>query len=371
MAMAKGLSFRSCGCEVGATETHTGFMPSRRKFLAGAAAAAGAGLSLPAWAQNAAPASSPLSAGKRIDVHHHFSPPNYIPELVKRNTNQKPLEEWTAQKSLDVMGKAGIQTAMVSISEPGVWFGDNKEGLRIARETNEWGAKLVTDHPGRFGLFASLPIPDIDGSLKEIEYAFDTLKADGICMMTSYAGTYLGDKSLEPIMAELNRRKAVIFTHPVKADCCKALVPDVGPNTIELGTDTARTITSILVSGTVVRYPDIRFIFSHAGGSAPALTGRLISQISSSPATKKMMPDGPIPYLQKLYYDTANAANPYALAPLMKLVSNSQILFGSDFPLRSPEENAQGLIDLKLFNDSELNAINRGNAELLIPRLKI
>jgi predicted TIM-barrel fold metal-dependent hydrolase len=368
--MPECLSLNGCFCHPNAAPpTGKGLLPSRRGFLK-SAAAAGTALSLPAWAQGTAQAQTPLSAGKRIDVHHHFSPPNYIPELVKRQTNQKPLEEWTTQKSLDIMGKAGIATAMVSISEPGVWFGDNTEGRRIARETNEWGTRLVADHPGKFGLFASLPIPDIDASLREIEYAFDTLKADGICMMTSYGGTYLGDKSLDPVMAELNRRKAVVFTHPVKADCCRALVPDVGPNTIELGTDTARTITSLLVSGTVVRYPDIRFIFSHAGGSAPALTGRLISQISSSPATKQMMPDGPVPYLQKLYYDTANAANPYALAPLLKLVNISQVLFASDFPLRSPEDNAKGLRDVGLFSDADLQAIDRGNAELLIPRLK-
>jgi predicted TIM-barrel fold metal-dependent hydrolase len=257
---------------------------------------------------------------------------------------------------------------MVSISEPGVWFGDDAEARRIARETNDWGAKLVRDYPGRFGLLASLPIPDIDASLREIEYSMDVLKADGICMMTSYGGKYLGDSSLEPVMAELNRRKAVVFTHPVRANCCRNLVPDVGDNTIELATDTARTIASLLVSGTVTRFPEIRFIFSHGGGTLPSLTGRIIAQTASS-AVKQRLPNGPIPELRKMFYDTANASNPWALAPLLKLVSTSQILYGSDFPFRSPAENAKGLRDIG-FSASELLAIERENAVCLVPRLK-
>lgn len=268
---------------------------TRRGFIAGAASAlglglgaslSGSGLSGSALAQTppaqtVAPPSRPL-----IDVHHHLSPPSYIPELIKRNTNQRPLYEWTPEKSIEIMEQANITTSMLSISEPGVWFGDNDEARRIARETNDWGAGLVSKYPTKFGLFASLPIPDIDGSLKEIAYAFDTLKVDGICMMTSYNAKYLGDPSMRPVMEELNRRKAVVFTHPVKADCCRNLIPGIGENTIELGTDTARTITSLLFSGTLTDFPDIRFIFSHAGGTLPALTGRILAQ-GATPDGKK------------------------------------------------------------------------------------
>lgn len=354
-----------CGCHISAT----GANPTRRRFLATAASIVGAALSQPAWAQHRPVASSQASDTQRIDVHHHLAPPRYIPELTSRQTNQRPLIEWTPQKSLDVMGRAGISTSMVSISEPGVWFGDNAEARRVARETNEWGVNLVRDYPGRFGLFASLPIPDIDASLREIEYSLDVLKADGICMMTSYGGKYLGDPSLVPVMAELNRRKAVVFTHPVRANCCRNLVLDVTDNTIELATDTARTIASLLVSGTVTRFPEIRFIFSHAGGTLPSLTGRIIAQVNASAEVKQRLPNGPVAELRKMFYDTANAANPWALAPLMKLVAVSQILYGTDFPFRSPEENSKGLREAG-FSASELLAIERDNALRLLPRLK-
>jgi len=361
----KSLRFGGCGCHISVTRAN----PTRRRFLATAASIAGAALGRPAWAQDRPVASSQASDAQRIDIHHHLAPPRYIPELTSRKTNQRPLTEWTPQKSLDVMGRAGISTSMVSISEPGVWFGDDAEARRIARETNDWGAALVRDYPGRFGLFASLPIPDVDASLREIEYSLDVLKADGICMMTSYGGKYLGDPSFQPVMAELNRRKAVVFTHPVRANCCRNLVPDVGDNTIELATDTARTIASLLVSGTVTRFPEIRFIFSHGGGTLPSLTGRIVAQVSASAEVKQRLPNGPIAELRKMFYDTANASNPWALAPLLKLVSTSQILYGSDFPFRSPEENVKGLREIG-FSASELLAIDRENALRLLPRLK-
>jgi predicted TIM-barrel fold metal-dependent hydrolase len=339
---------------------------TRRSFVAGAGLAFATVLSGSAWSQ-VRPDASAGRTRNLIDVHHHLSPPNYIPELVSRQTNQRPLIDWTVQKTLDTMGEAGISTSMLSISEPGVWFGNNDEARRIARETNDWGAGLVREYPGKFGLFASLPYPDIEASLREIAYAFDTLKVDGICMMTSYAGKYLGDPSMKPIMEELNRRRAVVFTHPVKADCCRNLVPGVGDNTIELATDTARAIAGLLFSGTLTQFPEIRFIFSHAGGTIPALTGRLLAQ-AASPEGKRALPNGPIVELRKLFYDTANAANPWAMAPLTKLVPVSQIVYGSDFPFRSPKDTAAGLTELG-FTDAELNAIDRGNAARLIPRL--
>jgi predicted TIM-barrel fold metal-dependent hydrolase len=348
------MRLKGCGCCPADRPQGT-----RRNFLAGAAFAAGAALSGPAWPQ--------AKGAGLIDVHHHLAPPAYIPELVKRNTNQRPLIEWTPEKTLETMDQAGISTSILSISEPGVWFGDDAEARRIARETNDWGAALMQRYPGKFGLFASLPIPDIDASLKEIAYAYDTLKADGICMMTSYGGKYLGDASMKPVMEELNRRRAIVFTHPVKADCCRNLVPGIGENLIELATDTARAIASLMFSGTLAQYPDIKFIFSHAGGTLPSLTGRLLAQ-AASPEGKKAVPDGPVAAMRKLYYDTANAANPWAMAPLLKLVPVSQIVYGSDFPFRSPKDTAAGMRELG-FSAADLQAIERGNAVRLLPRL--
>src|SRR5665647_599212 len=171
-AMTGGqLSFGGCACCGGATRARM----NRRGFLAGTASLGLSAMGSSAWAQ-----SEPLTASgqkaHRIDIHHHLAPPSYIPELTSRKTNQRPLVEWTVQKTLDIMGHAGIATSMLSISEPGVWFGDDQEAGRIARQTNEWGAGLVRDFPGRFGLFASLPLPDVDASLLEIAFAMDVLK---------------------------------------------------------------------------------------------------------------------------------------------------------------------------------------------------
>jgi predicted TIM-barrel fold metal-dependent hydrolase len=338
---------------------------ARRQFLSGLAAI-GAG-SLLSGCQTTGQGAVGV-APFRIDVHHHLAPPGFIREIVARKTGQVPLMEWTPAKSIDSMDKAGIATSMVSISEPGVWYGDHAAARALARECNDYGARMVRDYPGRFGLFASLPIPDVEGSLREIEYAYDVLKADGICLLTSYAGKYLGDPAFAPVMDELNRRRAVVFTHPVRADCCRNLIPGVGENVLELATDTARTITSLLVSGTPARCPDVRFIFSHAGGTLPVLTGRIIQLYAASKEFAQRLPQGPLAELKRFYYDTANASNEWSLAPLMKLVSVSQVLLGSDYPLRSPEANVKDLMGLGFGND-ELRAIYRDNAVRLLPRL--
>ena len=197
---------------------------SRRAFLGGLAAAAVA----PAVAARAQ-AEKPF----RIDTHHHMSSPGFIAEIAARRTGQVPLMNWTVEKSLDDMDKGGVATSILSIAQPGIWYGNNvEESRRLARQLNELGAKVVKDHPGRFGLFAVIAPPDVDGSLKEIEYAFDTLKADGIGLLTSYQDKYLGDPSFAPVYAELNRRKAVVYVHPTTPDCCRGLVPGIPPGSI-------------------------------------------------------------------------------------------------------------------------------------------
>ncbi len=340
---------------------------ARRKVLAGLAAM-GAAAMLPdsllsAQMQSAAPV-QPF----RIDAHHHFSAPGFIAAISARKTNQRPLEQWTPSKSLDDMDKSGVATAMISTSEPSVWFGDNDAARKLARECNDYGARLMADHPGRFGMFSTIPLPDVDGSLHEIEYSQDTLKADGVCMMTSYQGKYPGDPAFAPVMSELNRRKAVAFFHPVKAECCKDLQPELAPGLIELGTETTRAIASVIFDGTTSRYPDIRFIFSHGGGTMPYLMTRFDS-LAARPDIAQRLPKGLLYEVQKLFFDTANFFDLYPWPALLKLMPISQILFGTDFPFSSASEVAKGLSSVGL-KAADLRAIERGNAVELFPRFK-
>jgi len=244
----------------------------------------------------------------------------------------------------------------------GVWFGDNAAARALARECNDFAAKTIKDYPGRFGLFATLPMPDVEGALREIEYAFDTLKADGACVLSSYGGKYLGNPTFAPVMDELNRRKAVVFCHPYCAACGTQTVLGDGQNRgVEFVFDTTRTIVSLLSSATVTRCPDIRFIWSHGGGTVPYITSRLNG-------VAQQLPKGLIYELQKFYYDTAQAFNPYTLPSFKKLVPASHIVFGTDFPLGGGSGAAvsKGLIENGGFSESELRGIDRENAlELL------
>lgn len=339
----------------------------RRTFLA-SLAAIGATAALPDTIGLAQSTTAAEQRAYRIDVHHHFSAPGFIAAIHARKTNQLPLEQWTPAKAIEDMDKSGVATAVVSTSEPSVWFGDNDAARKLARECNELGARLMSDYPGRFGMFTTIPLPDVDGALREIEYSQDTLKADGVCMMTSYEGKYPGDVAFDPVMSELNRRKAVVFFHPVKAECCRDLQPELAPALIELGTETTRAIASVIFDGTVSRYPNIRFIFSHGGGTMPYLMTRFAA-LAERPDIAKKLPNGLVHEAQKLYYDTASFYSPYSWPTLRKLAPLSHILFGTDFPFFSAGTVAKGLRDAGL-NSNELRTIERENALALFPRLK-
>jgi predicted TIM-barrel fold metal-dependent hydrolase len=250
-----------------------------------------------------------------------------------------------------------------------VTFAEPEAARRIARESNEWVAKLVADSQGRFGAFAMMPLPDVDGTLREIAYALDVLEADGICLLTSYGDRWLGHPSFAPVMDELHRRRAVVYTHPTTASCCTNLIPNVAPTIIEFGTDTSRAITDIVFSGTATRCPDARFIFSHAGGTLPFLTERLVRAPLQNAALEARLPNGVLAELQRFYYDVAWSAHPGALASLTTLVPVSQILFGSDYPYRTGADHVKGLMDYG-FTAADLTAIGRENALRLLPRLR-
>jgi 6-methylsalicylate decarboxylase len=306
----------------------------------------------------------------RIDVHHHPSPPSYLAARFERDKQYTQQRNWTVAKSLEDMDRGGVATALLSLPHSvQIWPGDVDEGRRLAREWNEYMATLARDHRGRFGVFAAVPILDIEGSLREIEYALDTLGADGIALMTNIGDRWLGDPHYNPVFEELNRRAAVLYTHPVAPNCCRGLLEEFNDSVIEYGADTTRAIGKVLFGGAARTYPQIRFIFSHAGGTLPYSAYRFLRYYRNSSETiKARMPEGLTAALNKLYYDTANTANVHAMASFTKLISVSQLMFGTDFPFGNAAADARSLAECG-FSEVELRGIEYENARRLLPRL--
>jgi predicted TIM-barrel fold metal-dependent hydrolase len=346
-----------------------GCCASRRQFLAGAAAVGAAAL-LPG--NNASAQSAPA---KLTDTHHHFYPPAYQKAWFDWEEQHKVPHlgvqtAWTREKAFEEMDKNGITTGILSLpSTPGVWFdGGVKTAQDMARLCCDFAAEMVRDRPGRYGLFAPLSMLDIDATLKEIEYAFDTLKADGINLQTNYGDKWLGNPVYKPVLEELNRRKAVVFVHPLVASCCGNLSVGAFPAVIEVPHDTTRTVVSLLLSGTFARLRDIKWLFSHGGGTIPMLAGRIeafYDQRARGP--NGFAPDGIEAEFRRLHYDTANATHPAAMAALTKLVPVSQITYGTDYPY-FPLNQIDDLRQLNL-PAADLEAIASGNAARLVPRL--
>jgi 6-methylsalicylate decarboxylase len=337
---------------------------SRRQFVAGSAALAAAGLG-PFRKASAQGAEKPY----RIDVHHHLSPPTYMQAALANNFGDGAQRNWTVEKSLADMDAAGISVSMLSVTQPGVNFTSGDTARKLCRESNEYAAKLIADHPGRFGSFAMIPLTDTDGSLQEIAYALDTLKLDGIGLLTNYRDKWLGHPSFLPVMEELNRRKCVVYTHPATADCCVNLVPTQSPGLIEWGTDTSRTIGDIVFSGNAQKFRDIKWIFSHAGGTMPFLIERFIRHPQLEAKYKPTVPDGTLAELTRFYYDTAQTSNKAAMSALTAVIPTSQILLGTDFPYRTGLDHVKGLRSSGVFTDAQIMDIERGNALKLLPRL--
>lgn len=350
----------------------------RRRDILGGLAALGASALLP---EKRSAAQSPGAAARAIDCHHHFVSPAFLKALTAKEghktegfTSFFPLGLWkdySPAKDIENMDRDGVATALLSCTAPGVWFGDPDEARRLARELNEYGAKMASDYKGRFGLLAVLPIPRVDESLKEIEYAFDTLKADGVGILTSYGNHWLGDPMFQPIFDELNRRKAVVYTHPIDAPCCQDLMPGANPTTLEYPTDTARAILSLLVTNAATRYGDIRFIFSHGGGTMPSVIDRIgVGNPDTIAANLRgtTEPNSRLYHLRRFYYDTAQSENTVQMQALKTIAGVSQIVFGTDYPFgATAAKQMQGLRDCG-FNAEELRDIQMRNATRLFPK---
>jgi predicted TIM-barrel fold metal-dependent hydrolase len=342
--------------------------PGRRRLL-GALATVGAASLLPAGMLRS------QSGARRIDVHQHFVSPGFHAFLASKNTPATPVpgfnawRDYSPARAVEELDRVGVETAMLSITAPGVWFGNAEEARRLAREMNEFAAaRMVGDHKGRFGLFAVLPLPDVEGSLVEIAYALDTLKADGFGVLTSYGNSWLGDASFAPVLDELNLRKAVVYVHPTDAACCSGLLPRVPNQMLEYPMDTMRTIASLIVSETATRCPDVRFIFSHAGGPLVGVAGRLLgAEMTAENLAKTPEPNTRLHHLRRFYYDTAGSANPVNMQALKTLVGVPQIVFGTDAPFFDGAPQLRGLKSAG-FTQQELARVERANALAFLPR---
>jgi predicted TIM-barrel fold metal-dependent hydrolase len=351
--------FATCNC---CTTPFAATGVSRRGLLAGGAA-------LGVAASGFAPKVFAQAKPHRIDVHHHVVPPSWLNAMNIIGRSNPPLLHWSVQKTLDDMDKGGVATAILSPTTPQVTPLGRETAAKIAREANEYGKKLMADHPGRFGVFATLPLPNIDDALKEIAFAFDTLKVDGVGLMTNYGDKWLGYSYFAPVWEELNRRKATIYTHPTDANCCVNLVQGVPPSALEWGTDTTRSIINMIFSGTAQKYPDINWIWSHGGGALSSIAERLLVQMVNTPPYRgKFTREAVQGQLNRFYYDTAQVTMAGTLAALAKIVPVSQIVYGTDFPYRTAADHSKGVESI--FKGDDLKKVDRENALRLLPRLK-
>ncbi|MES1980599.1 MAG: amidohydrolase family protein [Pseudomonadota bacterium] len=309
----------------------------------------------------------------RIDVHHHILPTHYVesvgehPVAVQGSSGRVPT--WGIEHSLEAMDAAGIQTAITSLSAPGLAPADKSKVAYLARWCNDFAAGMGRDHPGRFGMFATLPLLEIDAALAEVAYSFDVLKADGACLLSNYGGRYLGDPFFRPLYEELNRRKAVVFVHPTSPQSM-VQIDKLSASTLEFTFDTTRTAASLVFGKVLTDFPGIRWIMSHAGGTIPFLCGRVDVLTTNNATVREKIPNGFKVELAKLYFDTALSANPATLHAVEEIATTDHILFGSDYPFgpKGQMNQAAAALDAMDWDKETLGKINRDTAAALFPR---
>jgi 6-methylsalicylate decarboxylase len=302
----------------------------------------------------------------RIDTHHHIVP-GFYRDWLERNGHTAggmPIPQWTPDSSLSFMDAHKIATAIFSVSTPGAYIGNAAEAREIARRVNIETAQIVAKNPARFGFFATLCLPDIEGSIEEARRAFDELKADGVVLMTNTDGVYMGDPSLEPLMSQLNERAAVVFLHPGALP--GKLVPGVEAFVADLLLDTVRSAVSICKAGWFERFPNLRFILSHAGGFIPFAAYR----IARACAPDRTVVEG-LERLKRFYVDTAVASSPTSLPSVLAFAPPSRITFGSDLPYANASRAGAftSMLDDYPMDGKLRAAIARENALALFPRL--
>jgi len=294
----------------------------------------------------------------RIDVHHHYRLPGM----------DAPGGPWNGEIALADMDRHNVATAIISgTSFPEPLNTRDQAARDLARRANEFAAGLTQRYPGRFGFFAAVPLADTDGSLREIEYAFDTLGADGATMNASAAKMWPGDPSQMPVFEELNRRKTSVFLHPNTSPFCCINPPGVRPSVAEFDNDVNRAVLSLLWNGVLTNAPDINFIVAHTGGTVPALAGRIQDRVPED--RPDLYPHGALDKLRRLYFELGHGSFPWVVKIALEFAGPSQLLFGTDYPVEPHETTTRYIPGIGLSPD-ELFAMERGNAERLFPKFR-
>jgi 6-methylsalicylate decarboxylase len=305
----------------------------------------------------------------RIDIHHHAYPPEYVAAcrsyLGEVIVDFGHVLGWTPEQSIAELDLAGYDRAILSISAPGVWFGDDAEAVRLARLCNDYLADVKRTHPGRLGFFATLPMPDPSASVTELRRSLDELGADGVCFMTSYGDRWLGDASFQPVFAELEERAAAAFVHPVVPARARGMVPGLPDTLAEFAFDTTRAVASLLYGGVMSSCPHVRFVFCHGGGAMPMLLDRLTVLPRLRPEFAAAVPEGVVATLSRQFYDIASMGQRACMAALREVPGLDQLVLASDYPFR-PVASAGEVFVAAGLSPLEREAIEATNPQRLM-----
>jgi predicted TIM-barrel fold metal-dependent hydrolase len=284
-----------------------------------------------------------------------------------------PFPDWSLDDTLRVMDRNDVSASVLSITAPGAMFVRGTKAQDLVRALNEAMAEIVAAHPKRFAALAVLPLSDIDASLSEVAFALDRRGFDGIGLYSNVDGVYLGDQRFVPLLEELNRRKAVVFVHPAQPPAFENFSIGLPAPILEYPFDTTRMLTSLLMSGALARYPDIKLIVPHGGGAVPYLAARIARAAGAAFNSGTRTPQAEaMQLLRSVYYDLTAMSESGNIALLREFVPADRLLVGYDYPFR-PEATiapqAATLDRFAGFTDTEKGLIREGNALRLFPRL--
>jgi len=320
-----------------------------------------------------------MAPARRIDTHNHIVPDFYEKAIIAAGAGptRGSYPDWSPQRAMNMMDANDIEFAVTSVV-PGVHFLAPQKAQEMSRRCNDYSADLCARFPARFGAFATVPMQDAKHAVEEIDYALGKLKLDGVCLFSSYGDSYLGDAAFDPVLDALNQHDAVAFIHPFNSaqqlpgSAHKSNLP-YPAFMIEYPFDTTRMAAHLMFSGALDRFPRIRFILSHAGGTLPFLAWRLYCCQMVSPKFPKWSYEKIRAALSHFWYDTAMAAGPEMMSCLLTMVGQEPVVFGSDWPLCNDQAVVECVKNLSapgFLSEAQRAAIDRGNALRLFPRLQ-